>query len=104
MNLAAALADLKTIRSRRYENYTGSLEETADNVASPAALYEEILRQRRIEFAFEGHRFFDLKRLGRELVKGPHYLNVAFTDVRILPPIPQRDVDGNSNLVQNSGY
>ena len=104
LNLAGALADLKTIKSRRYENYTGSMEETADNAAGPAALYEEILRQRRIEFAFEGHRFFDLKRLGRELVKGPHYLNVAFTDVRILPPIPQRDVDGNSNLVQNSGY
>jgi len=67
-------------------------------------LYEEILRQRRIELAYEGHRFFDLKRLGRDLVKSPHYNSVAFTDTRILPPIPQADVDGNPNLRQNAGY
>ena len=62
------------------------------------------MRQRRIEFAFEGHRFFDLKRLGRDLVKAPHYSTVAFTDTRILPALPQSDIDGNSNLKQNAGY
>jgi len=67
-------------------------------------LVDEIIRQRRLEFAFEGQRFFDLKRLGRDLIKGPHYSNVAFTDIRILPPIPQGDVDGNANLKQNVGY
>lgn len=102
-NLANAQADLKAIKSRRYTDY-GLASETADNALSATDLYEEILRQRRIEFAFEGHRFFDLKRLGRDLVKGPHYNNVAFTDIRILPAIPQGDVDGNSNLKQNAGY
>ena len=102
-NLANAQADLKAIKSRRYTDY-GVASETADNALSAANLFEEILRQKRIEFAFEGHRFFDLKRLGRDLVKGPHYNNVAFTDIRILPAIPQGDVDGNSNLKQNSGY
>lgn len=104
LNLTNALADLKTIKSNRYVGYTGSALETADNALSQANLYEEILRQRRIEFAFEGQRFFDLKRLGRDLVKGPHYNNVAFTDIRILPAIPQGDVDGNPNLKQNFGY
>jgi len=104
LNLAGALADLKTIKSRRYTDYTGSAEEAADNTRNQASLLEEILRQRRIEFAFEGHRFFDLKRLGRDLAKGPHYNNVGFTDLRILPAIPQGEIDGNPNLKQNFGY
>jgi hypothetical protein len=93
---AAALADLNVIVTNRglpaFVGLTGS------------ALYEEILKQRRVELAYEGHRFFDLKRLGRNLVKGPHYNDVAFTDFRILPPIPQREVDVNPNMQQNFGY
>ena len=104
LNLVNALADLKMIKSNRYTGYSGSAQELSDNAMSQAALFEEIIRQRRIEFAYEGHRFFDLKRLGRDLIKSPHYNNVAFTDIRILPAIPQGDVDGNPNLKQNFGY
>jgi hypothetical protein len=103
-NAAAALADLKTLKTNRIVNYIGSAEEANDNALTGANLLEEIIRQRRIEFAFEGHRFFDLKRLGRDLIKSPHYNNVAFTDDRILPPLPQADLDINPNLKQNSGY
>lgn len=105
-DLTAALADLKYLKVRRYTDYTGSAEEAADNARSGPELLEEILRQRRLEFAFEGHRFFDLKRLGRDIVKGAPNPNppVAFTDARILPPILQADVDGNANLQQNFGY
>ncbi|MGY6559669.1 MAG: RagB/SusD family nutrient uptake outer membrane protein [Nitritalea sp.] len=70
------------------------------------AILEEILLERLKEFAFEGHRFFDLKRLGRDIDKtyiGPAN-SVEFTDFRILPPIPQREIDGNPNLNQNVGY
>jgi len=73
---------------------------------SGADLLEEILLERFKEFAFEGQRFFDLKRYGRDLDKtylGPTNF-VAFDDFRILPPIPQREVDGNVNLNQNRGY
>jgi len=100
-NPAAALADLNTIRVGR------GLD--AVNL-SGTALYEEVIRQRRLEFAFEGHRFFDLKRLGRDIIKSPGQgnvnapPNVGFTEFRILPAIPQRELDGNPNLVQNSGY
>jgi starch-binding outer membrane protein, SusD/RagB family len=104
LNLTNALADLKAIKSRRYTDYAGSAQETADNGFAQAPLFEEILRQRRIELAFEGQRFFDLKRLGRDLVKAPHYNLVPFTDTRILAPIFQGDVDGNPNLKQNLGY
>ena len=103
-NKGEALADMQFLKVRRYTDYAGSAQQTTDNAMTAAQLYEEILRQRRIEFAYEGHRFFDLKRLGRDLVKSPHYNNVAFTDTRILAPIPQADVDGNPNLRQNAGY
>ncbi len=69
-------------------------------------LLEELLNERFKEFVFEGQRFFDLKRYGRDLDKsylGPTNF-VAFDDFRILPPIPQREVDGNVNLNQNRGY
>lgn len=101
---AAARNDLKTIKSNRYTGYVGSAMETADNALTGAALLAEIIRQRRIELAYEGHRFFDLKRLGLDLVKAPHYNTVAFTDTRILPPLPQSDLDVNPNLKQNTGY
>jgi starch-binding outer membrane protein, SusD/RagB family len=100
----AAITALRFFKVRRYTDYEGSPLEAADLLLTGQALLDEVIRQRRLEFAFEGHRFFDLKRLGRDLTKGPHYLNVAFTDIRILPPIPQGDVDGNANLKQNAGY
>jgi hypothetical protein len=103
-NAANALADLKTIKSNRYTGYSGSAIETSDNALTGQALLDEILRQRRIELAFEGNRFFDLKRLGLDLVKSPHYNTVAFTDTRILPPIPPGDIAINPNLLQNTGY
>jgi starch-binding outer membrane protein, SusD/RagB family len=104
-NATAARADLKAIKSRRYVGYTGSALEAADDALTPDQIYEEVLRQRRIEFAFEGHRFFDFKRLGRNIVKSaPSTATLLFTDARFLAPILQADVDGNPNLRQNFGY
>lgn len=71
---------------------------------SGQALLDEILLERFKEFAFEGHRFFDLKRYGKPIVKTTPAVNLAFDDFKILPPLPQREVDGNANLNQNRGY
>jgi hypothetical protein len=71
---------------------------------SGEALLNEILLERMKEFVGEGQRFFDLKRYGRGIVKTTPAVVVAFDDFRILPPIPQREVDGNPNLKQNRGY
>lgn len=66
-------------------------------------LLEEILLQRRLEFAFEGHRWFDLKRLGRNVVKSGRTL--PFTDYRILARIPFREINASEDMVrQNRGY
>ena len=93
----SAIIDLNVIRTR------AGLAAVADTSAAVVGnnLLEEILAQRRIELAFEGHRFFDLKRLGRTLVKTPA---IPATDYRILAPIPAREISANPNLRQNFGY
>ncbi|WP_207433005.1 RagB/SusD family nutrient uptake outer membrane protein [Sabulibacter ruber] len=90
-----ALLDVNRIRTNR------GLE---PSLALGQDLKNEILLQRRLEFAFEGHRFFDLKRLGLDILKPATGATVAFTEDVILPAVPQADVDGNPNLKQNSGY
>jgi hypothetical protein len=96
-NTGEALAELNAFKGLR------GLEDVS---MSGEDILEEILLERFKEFAFEGHRFFDLKRYGRDLDKrylGPNNF-VPFDDFRILPLIPQREVDGNTNLNQNRGY
>ena len=62
------------------------------------ALTELIANERFVELAMEGHRFFDLRRLGlaQEELGLPEY--------RLLFPIPQGELDVNPNLEQNPGY
>ncbi len=71
-----------------------------------------IEKERRLELAFEGHRWYDLKRTGRAIevmnnAKGPDGvtpLGYNLTPNRLIWPIPQSEMDKNSNLTQNNGY
>jgi len=94
-NISAALTELNAFKG---------LRGVAAVTLSGTALLDEILLERFKEFAFEGHRFFDLKRYGRPIIKTTPAITVQFDDFRILPPLPQREVDGNPNLNQNRGY
>lgn len=72
---------------------------------SGTALIDEILLQRRLELAFEGHRFFDLKRLGLPIAKDPAQgPPLSPTDPRVLSFIPPVEITLNPKLVQNPGY
>ncbi len=56
---------------------------------------EAVYHERRVEFAMEGHRYWDLVRTGRgNLMKG-------YTDSKRLMPIPQAEIGLNPNLEQN---
>lgn len=64
----------------------------------------QILRERQLELAFEGHFLWDLKRNrlsapGSNLTNGP-----AWNSQRLIFPIPQREMDVNKKLEQNEGY
>jgi hypothetical protein len=108
---AAALADLNMLRSNRYTSFTAGTE-------SGAQLLDAILSERRKELAYEGHRFFDLKRLGLPVQRsnngdradgtGPvpqsQYRTLSAGDYRFQLPIPQYEINTNRNIIQNPGY
>ena len=97
---------------------------------SQAKMRELIRRERRVELAFEGLRYYDIKRwdIGNEVMNGPLYGsrlgsvnaqtgNVTWAADRIkledrmfnaarnyLLPIPQTELDANPNIKQNPGY
>jgi hypothetical protein len=91
---AAPAADIKRIRDR-----AGLPEITAGSLT-----LANILLERDLELAFEGHYLFDRKRL-REPMPGSNFTNgPAWNSPRLVMPIPQREMDVNKNLVQNEGY
>lgn len=90
-----AMDDINIIRERAGLDPVSGLAE--DN------LIDEVLKQRRLELAFEGHNFFDYKRLGMNIVKpGGKVFN--FSDYRVLARIPWREFNANKELRQNRGY
>ncbi|MBO5814895.1 MAG: RagB/SusD family nutrient uptake outer membrane protein [Bacteroidales bacterium] len=82
--------------------------------SSQEAMIDAILKERRLELAFEGFRFYDLLRHGFERAKTIHdampqqdsYWQPRFplTEETVFMPIPQTALDNNPSLVQNPGY
>lgn len=98
-NGPAAIQALETLRSHR------GLPAYA-NPPAGAALLEEIYDERRRELAFEGHRWFDLKRRAMNVPKpaGPGHFPVPWDDFRILSDLSTTQVENNPLLDQNPGY
>lgn len=79
--------------------------------ASQAELRLAIEKERRLELAFEGHRWFDLRRTGRAIpvmnaATGVNDVKIGYnlSPERLVWPIPQAELDKNTKLVQNTGY
>jgi hypothetical protein len=66
---------------------------------------DSVLLERRLELAFEGHRWYDLVRTKR-LISAMKAQNASITveDKHYLYPIPQTERDVNINLTQNPLY
>lgn len=110
-DLTAAANYVKQIRDAR--NYLGAT--VLPTYASEQDALKDILKERRVELAFEGHRYIDLKRLASkagvrmdrnetdEIISGAtdgldngHY--------KYTLPIPLSEISGNPNIQQNKGY
>jgi hypothetical protein len=68
---------------------------------------EKIRHERRVELAFEGHRWFDMIRWngGQYALDFLHSIGkINAARKHLLFPIPQKERDANPNLTQNSGY
>ncbi|MFO8098261.1 MAG: RagB/SusD family nutrient uptake outer membrane protein [Salinibacter sp.] len=59
---------------------------------------DDVLEQRRLEFAFEGTLLHDLKRTERSIGSIPYDAD------QLVYPIPQREIDSNPEIEQNPGY
>lgn len=107
-----ALAPLNTVRTRAFGNTTHNITTT-----DPALLRDIIDHERRVELAFENHRWHDLVRTGKAVqVMTAHgikmkqlynYLSPAsynMTNEKLLYPIPQSEREINPDLFQNPGY
>lgn len=74
---------------------------------SQEEMREKIIHERRMELAFEGHRWFDLIRIngGEYALKFLKSIGKSrVTKDRLLFPIPQTEMDANSLMTQNPGY
>lgn len=73
------------------------------NVVTADNFVDSLLKERQRELCVEGHRRWDLIRLGRyqQIESG---IGMTLPDFRLLLPIPQTELDANKNLTQNNGY
>lgn len=98
-NVVGGLAELNALRAAR-----GVPAATATNRQQ---LIDAIMLERRLELAYEGHRFYDQKRRGMN-VQRPSAIGanatLLYTDFKILAQWPSAQVDLNPLLQQNPGY
>lgn len=105
-----ALDQLNLLRSERYENFKSNNE-------SGDSLNKAIQLERRLELAFEGHRFFDLKRKGLSINRGnygdlfdgkgasPAFKVLEKNNYKFQLPIPINAINANKGKTkQNPGY
>ena len=111
-NLAGAAQEIATLKEIRRGVAAGSVTPTV--YANPTEAWADVLKERRIEFAFEGHRYIDLKRLGAKanatIDRAPEdcEINGACTlpigDYRFTMPIPLIELNANTVIQQNPNY
>ncbi|HXB91163.1 MAG TPA: RagB/SusD family nutrient uptake outer membrane protein, partial [Puia sp.] len=73
------------------------------NVPTKDNFVDTLVAERARELCVEGHRRWDLIRLGRykQIEAG---IGMTIQDFQFLMPLPQTELDANKNLKQNPGY
>jgi starch-binding outer membrane protein, SusD/RagB family len=103
---AEAMADLNALRRARIDGWV-------DVNLTGETLKREIANERRVELAFEGHRFLDLKRRGEGFQRVPQPGTLVANNLVVEPdyfrfvwPIPEPEMLANPLLKdkQNPGY
>jgi hypothetical protein len=103
-NLTGASSDINALRIARITGYTNI------TYTDKTAAVNDIINERYKELAFEGFRFFDLKRRQLSVNRLPSdvassvWLNLTAGDYRFALPIPQSERQANPNQQQNPNY
>jgi hypothetical protein len=116
-DLPGAANAIDILRDKRF-----AANQTTPPYADATAAWKAILDERRIEFAFEGYRYIDIKRLGAlagisgvdrdpadyssssSNFPAADPLNLPLSSYKWALPIPQDELNGNPGIVQNPGY
>jgi hypothetical protein len=116
------LGYLNQIRKRAGETqYSLTNENGLRPLNNQAEMREAIRNERALELVGEGHRFYDLKRWGNEyamaklkasrqaFIQGTTFCYkpedlTNIQDFRLMWPIPEGEMNGNSLMKQNPGY
>ena len=104
-DLATAAADIKALQARA----TGKdASQITLNYQDAEELLQIIEWERVRELNMEGHRLFDITRLGHDLERGEtstsDVKNITWPDYRFALPICQTEMDTNEAMDQNDGY
>ncbi len=99
-----SMADINRLRANRINDPESLVYGTREHAL------KAIREERRRELAYEGFRFFDMKRWGLAIERTPEDSELASGkilpagDYRFVMPIPQEEIFANTNMVQNDGY
>jgi hypothetical protein len=107
---SAATTYLNEVRTRARKG--GAWQNTAASVIpaniSGTVTINDVLEERKLEFAFEGKRWYDIARrkIGATVfsASGLEGEKAAFTADDYLMPLPGDEIERNGNLTQNPGY
>lgn len=108
-NFTGAAALIQQVRAKRYNSGTAPLPV----YASSAAAYADILKERRVDLALEGHRYIDLKRLAtaagvtmdrNQTDDVVTVTNLPNNSYKYTLPIPVQEINLNPQVQQNPGY
>ncbi len=102
-NITAGAADLNALRAQRINPYTDEVFATATD------LFNAVMLERYKELAFEGFRFFDLKRNSLPVQRlatdaNAEWQTMDVSSFRFVLPIPASEILVNPNMIQNAGY
>ena len=107
LNYAEALFELNNANPMALTNLN-LITSNRGASAYAAATKDNILLERRKELMFEGFRFDDMMRTGKDVEVLGSNQNVietlTYPNDKFVYPIDIAEMDANSNMVQNAGY
>ena len=98
--LPQAIATINVVRARSGATpYVFGVDAT-----TPQEVIDLVITERRLELAFEGHRFPDLVRLGIAIQVLSDFNGYQVDPWQVRYPIPQSEIDVAPSMQQNPGY
>jgi starch-binding outer membrane protein, SusD/RagB family len=100
----SAESDMNALRTARIAGYTPV------TYTSKQQAIDDVILERFKELAYEGHRFWDLKRRGLPVSRlasdapSPNAVTLPAGNFRFTLPIPQTELQANPLIQQNTGY